>query len=269
MRMMKPTTYAVAGALVILSALGSPVHGDTYRRGEMAFEIDGMSVEEVQKTVISSMTYFGSKISGDDPVTLHWPAGPCFKADTADEAHRDMVRSSVETITQRLNLKIPACAGAEATSIAYYFAEGKLSPGDLKAAQDFIDKPSEMFSSFLDGSLPCYWRFKIDDFKKSEIGRAIVLANTVDLDDEGIRRCVFLGTLGTLGLIQPSGLNEEPGIFEESSDAWNRHVELNLLALFALSVVLEESAHDSQQIYAGQFATKLRHVIWTMHELGK
>jgi len=266
---MKPWTYALAGALIILTSIGRPAQADIYRRGEIAFVIAGMSVEEVQDAVMSSMTYFGSKISGDDPVMLHWPVGPCSMAQTADDSRRDMVRSAVETIAQRLDRKIPACAKAEATSIAYYFAEGKLSPDDLKAATDFVEKPSETFSSFVDGSLPCYWRFKIPDLKKNRIGSAIVLANAADLDGEAVRRCVFMGTLGTLGLIVPSGLQEEPGIFEESEEAWNRHVELNLLALFVLSIVVEESAHDSQEIYAGQFATKLRHMIWTMHELGK
>ena len=261
---MKRWICASVAAIAAVSLSGESCRADTYRRDALTFEIDGLSVKQVEEAVLSSLTQFGSTISGDEPVALHWAEGPCIKSETRAGA----VRAAVESVAQRLHRQIATCTDSKIPAITYYFADGRLSDADLKATRDYVgEKTSTQFSRFLDGTLPCYWRLKVPDLGQGTVS-AIVLAN-VELGDEGMQRCLFMGTVAALGLIRPAGLSDEPSIFEQSQSEWNRKVELNLLSLFILSVLLDESGYHFEEVYPGEFATKVRTVVGTMHELGK
>jgi hypothetical protein len=265
---MRILTGVAALSFVVASLAGTPADADTYKRDNLIFDIPDIPPDQVEEQVISALTYFGQKVSGDDPALLHWTSPACYRADSAGDANREKLKAVLESIGLRVALQISGCGDTDGPGIAYYFAEGELTPDDRDAAQAFAGKSSKLFSTFLDGSLPCYWKYKVPNVAEAAIGSAIVVVNVGTLDEEGARRCLFLGTIAALGIVQPAGINDDdPDVLRESAEAWKRNAELNLLTVYLLPLALNEI--DPKEATASVSESVVRRLVESMHQIGQ
>ena len=241
-------------------------YGDTYRRGIYLFNLPDVPPSAVEEFVVAASRMVGSEAlsSNAHPILNRWQAMPCYVIRNGDAAAQSSLKETLNTFKARLNFDVPVCADSESRSIAYYFANDPTAPSERRAILDLMGDPKEpdqTLLNFLDGKSACYSHNWSRTSGGLAIDRAVVLLNSSPLNDAATNRCIFFSTAIALGLARFVGVPEGVSPFDESTEAWNRTVEINLLSLFVVYGLTENAAKGNRE----EVENSIKRLLLEMH----
>jgi hypothetical protein len=197
---------------------------DTYRSGDYAFEIAGLSLERVQDEVVSAIRLpLGS--AGIKQITL-WPSTPCYRVGNRHGYVGEATLSGViALLNTRLPYKIVPCLARDKPAITYYLMGNVVDPDDRRELMKRLFKRSK---------LDCDWQQTAFDRDTGLIRNALVVARSTASSARETADCLLRNTAQVLGV----GWSTARAGPDSPSAPTER--ELNLLSLFVRYRVTQE-----------------------------
>jgi len=242
----------VAGIVFGLACMAglSGARADTYRSGNYAFEIDGLSLDRVQDEVLNAVRL---------PLTLRgvsqvarWSETPCYKVGNAHGTVGEETLSSViGALNARLPYRIEPCLARNKPAITYFLIGNAIDSDDWQALTR---------AKLPQAQIDCDWRQTAVDPETGLMTDALVVVRSTATRTKRVRDCLTRNTADALGVGWPMA-RLDPDAPTAEADAR----EINLLSLYIrYRITLELSTFKSLV----QVEDRIAALVAEMHQAG-
>jgi hypothetical protein len=198
---------------------------DTYRSGDYAFQISGLSLERVQDEVSSAIRLpLGS---GGVAQMVLWSASPCYRVGNArGYVGEGTLNDVIALLNARLPTKLVPCLARDEPAITYFLVGNVIDPDDRRELTKRL---------FARAQLDCDWQQTDADPATGLMKSAIVVARSTAASTRKTTDCLLHNTVQVLG-VGWSTLPADP----DAPSADDDERELNLLSLFVRHRITQE-----------------------------
>jgi hypothetical protein len=249
-------------ALIFLVLVHRAGTADSFKLDDHAFNVSP-GADTIEQSVLAALAFAGPG-SEVHPVAQRWRKPPCVNmAGTLDDDSWRAFRAAWTALSQKLGIGLKECAPGDALSITYFFATGANPKDERNALESLLkawDTPSQRVSGFLDGSSTCYWRYKSAAETYLALNRAVVGINASELSATQQERCILVGTIVSLGVLNPFSQGDDSDFAGASTDQWQAQLQFMMLAAFVLYQVDDRSMRGNYS----QFAASVHSILSRM-----
>lgn len=241
---------ATAFAVVAFVAVWSGARADTYRSGNYAFKIDGLSLDRVQDEVLNAVRL---------PLTLRgvsqvarWSETPCYKIGNAHGiVGEETLTGVIGALNARLPYRIEPCLAREKPAITYFLIGNAIDPADWRALT---------LAKLPQAQIDCDWRQTATDPATGLMTDALVVVRSTATRTKRVSDCLMRNTTDALGVGWPMARLDPDGPTAEADAR-----EINLLSLYIrYRITLELGSFKSLV----QVEDRIAALVAEMHQAG-
>lgn len=233
-------------AILLLAVCSGAVKADTYRSGQLAFQVPPDLVD-AKSRVAFTIGVESEKFSHFQK----WERPPCYRTiSPATNSYKVPLAHLLDLLKKRVGLDLPACSAPNQPGITYLLTAGNTDVIAADVIRRFATQ-SEV-AIVVRGELPeLHCARQLGKSSEDVITDALVVVNAT-LGSSNLQRCLYQLTLRSLGLDSPDyGLTEQVTLSDVTNNV-RTPLEFDLLALFVLyhadTLVPEERTDRIAQI---------------------
>jgi hypothetical protein len=239
-----------AFAVVACIAAWSGARADTYRSGNYAFKIDGLSLDRVKDEVLNAVRL---------PLTLRgvsqvarWSETPCYKLGNAHgTVGEETLTGVIGALNARLPYRIEPCLARAKPAITYFLIGNAIDPADWQALTR---------AKLPQAQIDCDWRQTATDPKTGLMTDALVVVRSTATRTKRVSDCLMRNTTDALGVGWPMA-RLDPDTPTAEADAR----EINLLSLYIRYRITLELENFKSLV---QVEDRIAALVAEMHQAG-